>query len=415
MKKSNLLKKIFVTFFSSALALNFFVSCNSQVENKNVYSSPLVWRRSEPSILKHTDQNYYLVYSYDYGSFASLKIRSADKINKFRYKSEYTINFTNASSVGAYSYFFTPELKFINGQWFLFFSASVSNSGSSAVWQQRPFVAKCDGSSPLTDSWTILGQVQAVKGEVFDSSENIISSYTLGPTVFYANGEWYFAWSQTITDGDDTWDLDGETGDNDNLTLQIGTDSSGNVITESFADLAKNSEKATWQCIFIGKTSPDDFTKVTQATVISVPEYDWECGTSQSHSDTDFGNVNYSPRFIIKGEKIFCIFSAGDMDESSCMGLLTANLSSELCSYSSWIKNSSSIFETSSDFNAYGPGSFSLTSDDDSDVMLYSARYYNGLYSSGTTTTTNSYKDLNRALYAKQISWNADGTPNLRF
>lgn len=412
MKNLNLLKKIFITFFSSALAFNFFVSCNSQVENKNVYSSPLVFRRSEPSILKHTDQNYYLVYSYDYGSFASLKIRSADKINKFRYKSEYTINFTNASSVGAYSYFFTPELKFINGQWFLFFSASVS---SSDTWQQRPFVAKCDGSSPLSDSWTILGQVQAVKSEVFDSSENIISSYSLGPTVFYASGEWYFAWSQTITDGNETWDLDGETGDNDNLTLQIGTDENGNAITQDFADLAKNSKKPTWQCIFIGKTSPEDFTQVTQATVISVPEYNWECGTFASHSDTDFGNVNYSPRFLVKNENIFCIFSAGDMDESSCMGLLSAKLDSELCNYSSWTKTENSIFETSSEFNAYGPGSFSLTSDADADVMFYSARYYNGLYSSGTSATSDSYADLNRSLYSKQISWNADGTPNLRY
>ena len=371
-------------------------------------------RRSDPSVVHHTDGLYYLVCTYDYGSYSSLKIRAGSKINSLRYKDEYTVNFTNASEMGAYSYFWGPELKFINAQWYLFFTASVS---STSTWLQRPFVAKCTGTSPLTSDFEILGKIQAVTQSTFDESQNIIDSYSMGPNVFYSDGQWYFAWTQNIEDGDEDWDLDGETGiDNNNLTLKIGENSDGTLLTKDFEDLAQNiKNKNTWQCLFIGKTSPEDFTKVTNATIISVPEYDWECGTYTSHSDTDFGNINDAPSFIIKDSQIYCIYSASDTDESYCMGLLSAKVGSELCNYSSWHKSPESIFSTNSTFNAYGPGSASFTTDGENTVMFYSARNYSGLYSSGTTTTKESYSDLNRAVCAKQIGWNTDGTPNLYY
>ncbi|MBO6176027.1 MAG: family 43 glycosylhydrolase [Treponema sp.] len=396
------------------LTASFFVSCNEDVETLKVYTGPLVQRRSEPGVYLHSDGNYYCAMSYEYGTWASIELRRSNCINDFRITDD-KASVISSSTAGAsgYAYFFDPEIKFIDGSWYMFYTASVSSSSS---WSQRPFVARCDEEDPVNASaWTVLGEVKAVESSQFNVYENIIDSYSLGTTVFEYDGQWYMMWSQRIADGS-AWDQDE---DSSTLTLEF------NGETKVYEDLAHSAltsyneanpntdTNVYWDCIFIGKTSPDDFTQVTDAAIISVPEYDWECGIYSPHSDTSFGNTENAPQALIHGNDLFIVFSASDMDESYCMGIMKCTDKSNLLSISSWNKTNSPVFKSDSSYQTYGPGSCSFTTDDGYDVMFYSARLQYGLNLTSTGTTgTDAYADKNRGVYAKAFTWKSNGYPD---
>ena len=262
-------------------------------------------------------------------------------------------------------------------------------------------MAVCGEKDPLAGNWTLLGKVKAQRTDNYnDEGSDIISSYALGGTVFCNEGQWYYLWTQTVNDGDSEWDIDGASGDNDILRIDTG-----NGRSEEFLDLAHNTEgKNNWQCLFIGKTSPEDFTKVTGARIIAVPEFDWECGKKSPHSDTDFGNTIDQPAAIVRNGKVIIVYSAGDTDDSYCMGLLTADAKSELTDFYSWKKAESPLMETNAKKSVYGPGSPFFTRDGDYDVMVFSAR-------PSSCTAKDSYSDKSRATYAVPLTWSAEGLP----
>ncbi|MCR5219337.1 family 43 glycosylhydrolase [Treponema sp.] len=401
---------------SVILSASFLASCSEDVENYKVYTGPLVQRRSEPGVYLHSDGNYYCALAYEYGTWASIELRRTDCINNFRITDDQAavISASTTSEGDAnYAYFFGPEIRFIDGSWYMFYSASTSSTSS---WTQRPFVARCDEEDPVsTSAWTVLGKVEAVTDSEFNTYDDIIDSYSLGTTVFEYDDQWYMMWSQRIANGSD-WDLDD---DDTTLTLEIDGE---NKTYEDLAHSTLTSYNETnpntdtniyWDCIFIGKTSPDDFTQVTDAKIISVPEYDWECGIYSEHSDTSFGNTNNAPQALIHGNDLFVVFSASDMDESYCMGIMKCNNTSDLTSMANWTKSSSPVFESDTSYQTYGPGHCSFTTDDGYDVMFYSARLQYGLSLTSTGSTgTDSYSDKNRALYAKSFTWKSNGYPD---
>ncbi len=403
-KMKRLIKKAAFVFSSiTAFALSLTLSaCAQKIKYADmpVYSGPLVQRRADPCVYKHTDGYYYFTNSYEYGSWNSIKIRKALTINGLRTAEESDLlSQSQLESWGVYGYYWAPELRYINGVWYLFFNASESSSSS---WTQRCYVASSGDKDPVTGTWRFLGKVQAQKESSYntESGVDLISSYALGGTVFCAGGQWYYLWTQTVNDGDSVWDKDGVAGDNDNLTIETGSGK-----TESFADLAQNTKgKNNWQCLFIGKTDPRDFTRVTDTAIIAVPQYDWECGTKTEHSDTDFGNTIDQPAVIVRDKKVTVLFSASDTDDSYCMGLLTASEDAPLCDYYAWKKSEEPFMETDSKKSVYGPGSPCFTKDGDYDVLVFAAR-------PSPCTATESYNDKNRATYAVPLGWSKDGTP----
>lgn len=390
-------------------------SCKEEVENIPAYPGPLVKRRSDPSVVKHADGKYYLVHTYDYGSWSEIKIRSAVSIYRLRSSSdEKTIISSSTATDGAvpYGYFFGPELKFIEGQWFLFFTASESSSSS---WTQRPFVAVCDDSDPVNGTWKILGKIQGVKESEFHDYNNAIETYSLGPTVFEYDGQWYFMYAGRVEDGNVKFDEDQIADGSLTVNGKVYEDLSKSTMT-SYGTANSNAETSVnWQCIFIGKTSPSDFTKVTELTIVSVPEYDWECGIYSKHCDNKFNNTDDAPQALIHGNDLFVVFSASDIDESYCMGIMKCTDKSNLLSMSSWNKSSAPVFESDSSYQTYGPGSCSFTKDEDDcyDVMFYTARCQYGLnLDSNGTTGTDAYADKNRGVYAKAFTWKSNGYPD---
>jgi GH43 family beta-xylosidase len=406
------MKKNLVVILSAAALLVgcvAFSGCSQSIEKEEspVYTSPVVklqatsvgWYKyysvaqigaaADPWVYYHTDGYYYMTATYTTtaggtATFNQINIRKSKTINGLRTAAETTvIDIDTLNGWGCYRYIWAPELHNINGVWYMFFTAS---SSSSSVWSERQYVAKCSDENPVTGTWSFVGQV----------ASGTINGFSVDGTVFEVNDQWYYIWSQYVYDGG-AWDEDGSSS-NDSVTIN------GTV----YADVSGNS--GGWACLFIGKTSPDDFTTVTDATIISVPQYTWEC-TGVTSANV---NVNEGPAILQRNGKVFVVYSASACDESYCLGLLSANQSADLCSMSSWTKASESVFKTSATNNLYGPGHCSFTTDGDYDVIVYHCRPYSGLYSdaSRSTTTTDGFSDPWRETHAKVFTWNADGTPN---
>jgi GH43 family beta-xylosidase len=384
-------KDIFLILSAAAFLAGsmIFAGCDnnssSVAETARVYSNPLYAGEADPWVYHHTDSYYY--YTATESSFTKIIVHKASTINGLRTSGESTmINASTLSGWGCYSYIWAPELHYINGAWFVFFSAS---NTSSSVWSIRQYVAKCLDTDPASGTWEFVGQV----------APGTINSFCVDGTVFQnTDGQWYYVWSQDIYDGG-SYDEDGSTGVSGIYSITVN-----GTVYPSRANTNK------WSCIFIGKTNPDDFTKVTSPAIISIPHYTWEC-TGKSSASV---NVNEGPAILQRNGKVFIVYSASACDESYCLGLLSAGNTADLCSMSSWTKSDSPVFKTCEANSAYGPGHCSFTTDGDDDVIVYHARGYSGLYTSydRSKSTTDGLSDPFRSPRAKVFTWNTDGTPN---
>lgn len=369
----------FVTVFAA------LTGCSNSIEKDEipVYSNPLVPMEADPYVYHHTDGYYY--YTATESTFKTIIIRKAKTINGLRTSGEKTLFWdTTLTGWGVHFRVWAPELHYVNGVWFMFFTASSDTGG----WAERQYVAKCADEDPVTGNWEFVGQV----------SPGTINTFSVDGTIFEQNGQWYYVWSQNVFDGG-SYDEDGVNGTSGNHSITIN----GKV----YPSIAKSN---SWSCIFIGKTNPSDFTTVTDPTIISVPQYKWECKGNSSASV----NVNEGPAILQRNGKVFIVYSASACDESYCLGLLTAGENADFCNMSSWTKSPEPVFKTSEANSAYGPGHCSFTTDGDYDVIVYHARSYAGLYTSYSfsKTTTDGLSDPFRSARAKVFTWNADGTPN---
>lgn len=367
---------------------------------------------ADPWIYKHTDGYYY--YTATYADFDRVIIRKAKSINQIDSSDAAETATVLTANKGVlenkvYRYIWAPELHYISGVWYLFFTGS---DASGNVWSVRSHVAKCTDVNPLTGKWELCGKVQAVIGDTFDSANNIMTAFNLDATVFKRNGQWYYVWAQYLYQ--DGWADEIKTTDG--------------MLTINGVDYIDGAGKnGGWSCILIGKVvEGSDFTQITNATVISIPEYEWEYGESvydengnvdtYTHTSANV-NVNEGPAILQRNGKIFIVYSASACDESYCLGLLTADENAEPCNMSSWKKSQEPVFTTSVKNNVYGPGHCSFTTYKDYDVIVYHARQYPGLYSNiartnNYTATTDGLSDPYRSGRTKVFTWNADGTPN---
>ena len=416
-------KSIFATsvFLMSLCIAVTSVSCNEAAEEKVPgFANPIYSLsksqgstragEADPYVYKHTDGYYY--YTATYSAFDRIilrRVKSIDLIDSSDDAESATILTANSGVLAGsvYSYLWAPEIHYINGTWYLFFTGSDS---STSVWSVRSHVAKCTDADPLSGTWELCGKVQAVTASEFDASQNIMTAFNLDATVFKQNGQWYYVWAQYLyIDGwADEIAGDGSLTIND-VTYENGSGGNG------------------WSCLLIGKVVDDsDFTQITDATVIAVPQYEWEYGVdvydengdvnTYSHTSANI-NVNEGPAILQRNGKVFIVYSASSCDEAYCLGMLTADQNADLCDMASWKKSETPVFTTSVGNCVYGPGHCSFTKYNGYDVIVYHARQYPGLYSyigrtRNYTATTDGLSDPYRTGRAKVFTWNADGTPN---
>lgn len=126
---------------------------------------------------------------------------------------------------------------------------------------------------------------------------------------------------------------------------------------------------------------------------IARPVHSWETNHSPQ--------VNEGPQVIIRDGMISLVYSAsGSWTDDYCLGLITAEATSDLLNPASWSKRSQPIFSSAN--GLYGPGhhSFTQSPDGTEDWMVYHVAKYKGA-------------GWNREIRTQPFTWNDDGTPNL--
>lgn len=211
-------------------------------------------------------------------------------------------------------------------------------------WAIRPYVLESGSANPLTGSWNEKGRISLP-----------LNTFSLDATTFVHNGTRYLSWAQA----------DPAIGD--------GTG------------------------IYIARMS-NPWTISGRPARIASPTHAWE---TRGH------RVNEGPAFISKGDKVFMTFSASATDSNYCLGLLTADRTSDLLSPSSWSKKPTPVFTSNTATSQYGPGhnSFTVSEDGASDIMVYHSRTYRDI-------SGDPLNDPNRQTRMQKLYWNSDGTPN---
>ncbi|WP_163580217.1 family 43 glycosylhydrolase [Gracilibacillus saliphilus] len=136
---------------------------------------------------------------------------------------------------------------------------------------------------------------------------------------------------------------------------------------------------------------------IKKQVLLSTPEYDWEV--------IGF-DVNEGPAMIKNDEKIFIAFSASATDENYAMGLLHADVDSDLLDPKAWTKEKEPVLVSSDNTSEYGPGHNSFSVDEDGyELLIYHARPYKGF------NTENPLYDHNRHARIQRLFWTKDGFP----
>ncbi|MBS0968908.1 family 43 glycosylhydrolase [Nissabacter archeti] len=235
-----------------------------------------------------------------------------------------------------------PELHRVDGKWIIYFAAAPSKTIVAGLFQHRMYALECAEDDPLRGRWIERGRIYTQ----FDS-------FSLDATTFEHQGKRYYLWAQK----------DPAIRGNSNLYLC-------------------EMENA-WRL----KGTP---------VMLSKPELEWE---------TRGFWVNEGPAVIVHGERIFISYSASATDENYCIGLLWADIHSNLMNPASWQKSPTPVFTTSWENRQFGPGHNSFTVNaQGGDVLVYHARNY-------TEIEGDPLYDPNRHTRIKDLEWDKQGMP----
>jgi GH43 family beta-xylosidase len=242
-----------------------------------------------------------------------------------------------------------PEIHFLEGKWYIYFSADAGDNQTHRVW-----VLENASPDPLEGEWTM-------KGKLSDPSDK----WAIDVSVFEHKHHLYTIWSG--------WE--GDTNGTQNIYI------------------------AAMQ---------NPWTIQGQRSKISTPTYPWETvGEIDNHNNSNEPshiNVNEGPEILAHGNKLFLIYSASACwTENYCLGRLTASADSDLLDPSSWKKNPLPVFSQKPEAQAYGTGhcGFFTSPDGREDWIIFHANPNPG---EGCGHF--------RQPRAQRINWTADGSPD---
>ena len=162
--------------------------------------------------------------------------------------------------------------------------------------------------------------------------------------------------------------------------------------------ITTNGEGVTYNSIYAAKFS-DPATRTGSWNLISVPaggSGSWECGDGRC--------IDEGGSAVIHGSNIYLLFSAGGYESPDyCVGMLTANMSSDLTQQANWTKSSGCVISRNNSSDVYGPGSamWFKSPDGTQDWIIYHLK----------TSTANNMNGDDRKLEAMQVTWDGSGNP----
>lgn len=238
-----------------------------------------------------------------------------------------------------------PEIHFIQGKWYMYFAADDGDNN-----HHRMYVLQNGSPDPMKGEWIF-------KGKVADVS----NKWAIDGDVFEHRGKLYMIWSG--------WEGD------------------------------KNGA----QNIYIASMK-NPWTIESTRSKISESDFDWEKHGDLNEPNLSHVNVNEGPQILTRGEKLFIIYSAsGCWTDFYALGMLTADVDSDLLKPVSWHKSPEPVFKQSPENGVFAPGhnSFFKSPDGKEDWILYHANSKAGQGCGGF-----------RSPRMQKFTWNADGTPN---
>lgn len=142
------------------------------------WPNPLIPRRADPQLLRHGDGWYYLMATVP--EYDRLELRRARSIAGLA-TAEPRVIWRRHEQGPMSRHIWAPELHFIDGRWFIYFSAGEAGD----PWKIRLWVLENAAADPLQGEWTERGQIRTAW-----------ESFTLDATVFEHRGRRYMAWAQ---------------------------------------------------------------------------------------------------------------------------------------------------------------------------------------------------------------------------
>ena len=323
------------------------------------YPNPFIEQRADPCILKGNDGYYYFTASYpmrgdsDAEGYDRIVLRRSKTIAGLAEAEEIAIWDCDSSNTEN-RYVWAPEIRLVDGNYYVFYTSSIDNS----VWSIRPHVLKCTNPADIMNpsSWQAMGRMQSVASDGL-----AFTGFSLDMTVFENQGHWYVIWAQS--DG------------------------------YSSLFLAEIDPKEPWKCI-------------SESVKISVPEYSWE---------RQVENVDEGPSVIKNNGKIYVAFSASGTGPEYCVGLLSIDETADMLDKNAWVKQPYPVLTSSDVPGEYGPGHNSFTVDEDGNpIFVYHARGQQCYEDKCEWANSSSLGDPCRDARLKRVHWAADGTPILK-
>ncbi len=320
------------------------------------YANPFIIQRADPYIVKGPDKNYYFTASYPAfdnvdSGYDRIILRTSDTVAGLADATEHTIWKAHKEGVMA-KHIWAPEIHYIAGKWYVYFAAGDKDN----VWNIRPYVLMCKGDNPISDEWQEMGKMQAVEDD--DVSFN---SFSLDMTYFEHNGKHYVIWAEII----------------------------GN------------------SSLFMAEIDPEEPWKlISKPILLTKPEYDWE--------KVRF-SVNEGASVLKTDDKIYVFFSASGTGAEYCMGMMWADINSDLMDISSWTKLDKPVLETADLVGEAGPGHNSFVVDESGDLLLiYHARPTSHFDKKCGTYCDEPLYDPCRHARIRKVKFDQNGTPVLR-
>ncbi|MDR7268961.1 GH43 family beta-xylosidase [Pelomonas saccharophila] len=145
---------------------------------QSAWPNPLIPQRADPQILRHGEWYYLMATVPEYDRLELRRARSITGLATAEPRVVWRMHDSGPMS----RHIWAPELHFLDGRWFIYFSAGEARE----PWKIRLWALENASPDPMQGEWRERGRIKT-RWETF----------TLDATVFEHRGQRYMAWAQT--------------------------------------------------------------------------------------------------------------------------------------------------------------------------------------------------------------------------
>ena len=317
--------------------------CLSVLAQPRTFTNPLKPSGPDPWVLQKDDLYYYMNTT---GRDLTLwRTRNLADLGT----AEKKVIFVPPAKTGYSTELWAPEIHFLDGKWYVYFSADSATNRSHRVW-----VLENPATDPFAGDWTVKGK---------------------------------------IGDRDDHWEIDMSVVDFRRKRYAVWSGWDGRTNGQ--------------QDIYIGEMTNPWTLKKGKRTKISSPVYEWEKHGAMPaegvrNGEPPFIFVNEGPEALQHNGRLFLAYSANACWLDYCLGLLTYRGKGSLLKAKNWSKSPVPVFTQAPENGVYAPGHGGFFTDaNGQNWMIYHAN----------PTATDGCGNK-RAPHIQPFTWNAEGSPN---